>query len=60
MASKLGSHNIPPLDLTNTDPSTSVHSSKIELSDNQKRFSVVGIALISVLIPRLQRYVDEA
>ena len=50
---------LPPDDLSCDNISSSIPSTKIELTDNERRHAVVGIALNSCLIPHLKGYVDK-
>ena len=59
MSPKKTKHIVEPKDLS-SDPSQGiVTSSKIQLSDEEKRHAIVGIALNSVLIPQLKAYVEK-
>ena len=59
MSPKKTKHIVEPKDLS-SDPSQGiVSSSKIQLSDEEKRHAIVGIALNSVLIPQLKAYVEK-
>ena len=59
MSPKKAKHIVESKDLS-SDPSQGiVSSSKIKLSDEEKRHAIVGIALNSVLIPQLKSYVEK-
>ena len=58
MASALPSNQVQPKDHTLTLTSGAVPQSKIKLTENEKQHAVVGIALDTVLIPALRKYVD--
>ena len=58
MASANPSNLVIPKDLTQTSTSGAVPQANIELTENDKQHAVVGIALSTVLIPALRKYVD--
>ena len=59
MASALPPNQVQPKDLTPTSSAGVVPQSKIQLTENEKQHTVVGIALTTVLIPTLRKYVDS-
>ena len=58
MAAALPSNQVQPKNHTLTATSGAVPQSKIKLTENEKHHAVVGIALTTVLIPPLRKYVD--
>ena len=59
MAPKKSVNLVEPKDLSSDPSQGTVSSSKLKLSDEEKRHAVVGIALNSVLIPQLKSYVEK-
>ena len=59
MPPKKSINQVTPKDLSCDNISSSIPSTKIELTDNERRHAVVGIALNSCLIPHLKSYVDK-
>ena len=48
-----------PKDLTERRISSSLKSSQIDLTDNERRHAVVGIALNNYLVPQIKQFVDH-
>ena len=59
MPPKKSINQVTPKDLSCDNISSSIPSTKIELTDKERRHAVVGIALNSCLIPHLKSYVDK-
>ena len=59
MPPKKSINQVTPKDLSCDNISSSIPSTKIELTDNERRHAVVGIGLNSCLIRHLKGYVDE-
>ena len=59
MAPKKSVNLVDPKDLSSDPSQGTISSSRIKLSDEEKRHAVVGIALNSVLIPQLKSYVEK-
>ena len=59
MAPKKPPNIVIPRDLSSDISQGTVSSRKLELTDAEKRHTVVGIALNSVLIPPIKQFVDK-
>ena len=59
MASNKPPNQVTSRNLTSTSTSGAVSQGNIKLTEYDKRHAVVGIALSTVLIPTLRKYVDD-
>ena len=59
MPPKKSVNQVPPLDLSCEDITKAIPSDKIELTDNERRHAIVGIALNNYLAPQLKPFVES-